>query len=39
MFLLNLHHILTTTNRVIEYSKSYTREDKCNFTVHFHTNK
>lgn len=23
-------------NRVIEYSKSYTRGDKCNFTVHFH---
>lgn len=22
--------------RVIEYSKSYTRGDKCNFTVHFH---
>ena len=23
-------------DRVIEYSKSYTRGDKCNFTVHFH---
>lgn len=23
-------------NRVIEYSRSYTRGDKCNFTVHFH---
>ncbi len=23
-------------NRVIEYSKSYTRGDKCNFLVHFH---
>lgn len=23
-------------NRVIEYSKSYTRGDKCNFKVHFH---
>jgi len=23
-------------NRVIEYSKSYTRGDKCHFTVHFH---
>ena len=23
-------------HRVIEYSKSYTRGDKCNFTVHFH---
>ena len=23
-------------DRVIEYSRSYTRGDKCNFTVHFH---
>lgn len=26
-------------NRVIEYSKSYTRGDKCNFTVHFHNRR
>lgn len=26
-------------NRVIEYSKSYTRGDKCNFTVHFNNRR